>query len=54
MDKIEGIYRLHRLLSGRRTALPLADIIAELGSSESTIRRLINSLRYRAKPPVTS
>lgn len=45
MDKLERIYRLDRLLSGRRTALPLAAIVADLGCSDSTARRAIAILR---------
>ena len=45
MDKLERLYRLDRLLSGRRTPLPLAAIVADLGCSESTARRTIATLR---------
>ena len=52
MDKLERIYRLDRLLSGRRTPLPMAAIVADLGCSDSTARRTIAALRDRLGAPL--
>ncbi|WP_295449479.1 WYL domain-containing protein [uncultured Thiodictyon sp.] len=52
MDKTERLYRLHHLLTGRRTTLRLATIMVELGCSESTARRTIDDLRDRYQAPL--
>ena len=53
MDKLERIYRLDRLLSGRRTPIPMAAIVADLGCSDSTARRTIAALRDRLDAPAS-
>jgi predicted DNA-binding transcriptional regulator YafY len=52
MDKVERLYHLDRLLAGRRTALPLAAIMAELQCSESSARRTIDALREHYQAPL--
>ncbi|HUX31495.1 MAG TPA: WYL domain-containing protein [Thiobacillus sp.] len=52
MSKLDEIYRLHRLLDGRRTGLPRAALIAEHGFSRSTLTRLIADLRDRLGAPL--
>jgi len=52
MNKIERLYRLHQILAGRRTALPLASIMADLACSESTARRTLDDLRNRLQAPL--
>ena len=52
MSKLDEIYRLHRLLDGRRTGLPRAALIAEHGFSRSTLTRLIADLRDKLGPPI--
>lgn len=52
MSKLDEIYRLHRLLDGRRTGLPRAALIAEHGFSRSTLTRLIADLRDKLGAPL--
>jgi len=52
LSKLDEIYRLHRLLDGRRTGLPRAALIAEHGFSRSTLTRLIADLRDRLGAPL--
>ena len=52
MSKFDEIYRLHRLLDGRRTGLSRAALIAEHGVSRSTLTRLIADLRDRLGAPL--
>ncbi|MBU1223327.1 MAG: WYL domain-containing protein [Gammaproteobacteria bacterium] len=52
MSKLDEIYRLHRLLDGRRTGLPRAALIAEHGFSRSTLTRLIADLRDKLGAPI--
>jgi predicted DNA-binding transcriptional regulator YafY len=44
LSKLDELYRLHRLLDGRRTGLPRAALIAEHGFSRSTLTRHIADL----------
>jgi predicted DNA-binding transcriptional regulator YafY len=52
LSKLDEIYRLHRLLDGRRTGLPRAALIAEHGFSRSTLTRLIANLRDKLGAPI--
>ncbi len=52
MSKFDELYRLHRLLDGRRTGLPRAALIGEHGFSRSTLTRLIADLRDRLGAPL--
>ncbi len=52
MSKLDELFRLHRLLDGRRTGLPRAALIAEHGFSRSTLTRLIADLRDKLGAPL--
>lgn len=52
MDKLERTYALDRLLTGRRTALPMRTITERLECSEATVRRLFGTLRDRYGAPL--
>lgn len=52
MSKLDEIYRLHRLLDGRRTGIPRAALIGEHGFSRSTLTRLIADLRDKLGAPI--
>jgi len=52
MDRLDRIYRLHHLLEGRRTPVPLQQIQDELGCHERTAYRAINDLREYLGAPV--
>lgn len=52
MSKLDEIYRLHRLLDGRRTGLPRAALITEHGFSRSTLTRLVADLRDKLGAPL--
>jgi proteasome accessory factor C len=52
MDKFDRIYQLHRILSGRRTAVPLEEIASKLECSRATVFRLINALQQYLGAPV--
>lgn len=52
MDKFDRIYHLHRLLAGRRTAVPLEELMAELECSKATVYRLISSLQNHLGAPI--
>jgi proteasome accessory factor C len=52
MSKLDELYRLHRLLDGRRTALPRAALIDEHGFARSTLSRLIADLRDKLNAPL--
>lgn len=45
MDRFERIYRVDRLLDGRRVPVPMATLVEELGCSESNVRRVIGAMR---------
>jgi len=52
MDKLNRLYKLHRLFRGRRHPIPLARIREELGCSERTARRVIAELRDVLHAPI--
>ncbi len=52
MSKLDDLYRLHRLLDGRRTGLSRAALTSEHGFSRSTLTRLIADLRDRLGAPL--
>jgi len=52
VSKFDELYRLHRLLDGRRTGLPRSVLINEHGFSRSTLARLIADLRDRLGAPL--
>jgi len=52
MDKFDRIFKLHTILSSRRTAIPLEDLMARLECSKSTLHRAINSLKDNLNAPV--
>jgi predicted DNA-binding transcriptional regulator YafY len=54
MDKFDRIYQLHHILAGRRTPIPLADLMERLGSSKATVYRLIAQLRDFLGAPIES
>src|ERR1700752_725122 len=52
MDKFDRIFQLHAILSSRRTAIPLEELMARLECSKSTLHRAINTLRDQLNAPV--
>lgn len=52
MDKVDHIYKLHQLLSRRRTAVSRSDITRELECSEPTVYRTISTMRDRLRAPI--
>jgi proteasome accessory factor C len=51
MDRFDRIYRLHNLLTNRRTPIPLTDIMNELECAKATAARYIEDMRrYLAAP----
>lgn len=52
MDKFDRIFHLHAILSSRRTAIPLEDLMARLECSKSTLHRTINALKDYLNAPV--
>ncbi|MES2370776.1 MAG: YafY family protein [Pseudomonadota bacterium] len=52
MSKLDEIYRLHRLLDGRRTGISRAVLIGEHGFARSTLARLIADLRDKLGAPL--
>ena len=52
MDKFDRIFQLHAILSSRRTAIPLEDLMARLECSKSTLHRAINALKDQLNAPV--
>lgn len=55
MDKFDRIYKIHNILSGRRTPIPRADLarLLELkGQSESSVYRLIRGMKDYLKAPI--
>ena len=52
MDKLNRLYKLHNLLHGRKTPLPLTRIREELACSERTARRVIAELRNDLRAPI--
>jgi predicted DNA-binding transcriptional regulator YafY len=52
VDKFDRIFQLHAILSSRRTAIPLEDLMAKLECSKSTLHRTINALKDYLNAPV--
>ncbi|MDW8469229.1 MAG: WYL domain-containing protein [Burkholderiales bacterium] len=52
MDKFDRIYELHRLLAGRRTAVPIETIMERLECSRPSAYRLLRLLRDHLGAPV--
>ena len=52
MSKLDELYRLHRLLDGRRTGIPRADLIGSHGFARATLARLIADLRDKLNAPL--
>ena len=52
LSKLDELYRLHRLLDGRRTGLSRAALIGEHGFARSTLARLIAELRDKLGAPL--
>jgi len=52
MDKFDRIYELHRLLAGRRTAVPIETIMERLECSRPSAYRLLRVLREYLGAPV--
>ena len=52
MSKLDDLYRLHRLLDGRRTAINRQTLMDELEFSRSKLTRLIADLRDRLGAPL--
>jgi predicted DNA-binding transcriptional regulator YafY len=52
VDKFDRIFHLHAILSSRRTAIPLEDLMARLECSKSTLHRTINALKDYLNAPV--
>ena len=52
MSKLDELYRLHRLLDGRRTGISRATLISEHGFARATLARLIADLRDKLNAPL--
>jgi proteasome accessory factor C len=52
LDRFDRIYQLHRLLAGRRTALSLEALTAELECSAPTVKRTIAAMRNFLDAPI--
>ena len=52
MDKFDRVYKLHQLLSGRKTPLPIGAIEARLECSTPSAYRLLRVLREYLNAPV--
>jgi proteasome accessory factor C len=52
LDKFDRIFHLHAILSARRIAIPLEDLMARLECSKSTLHRTINALKDYLNAPV--
>lgn len=52
VDKFDRIFQLHAILSSRRTAIALEDLMARLECSKSTLHRAINALKNSLNAPV--
>ncbi len=52
MGKLDELYRLHRLIDGRRTGLSRTELIGAHGFARSTLTRLIAELRTRLGAPL--
>lgn len=54
MDRFDRIYRLHKLLTHRRTPIPLTDIMKELECAKATAARYIEDMRIYLDAPHTT
>ena len=52
MDKFDRVFKLHTILSGRRTAVPREDLEAQLECSKATVHRLIALMRDYLNAPI--
>ncbi len=52
MSKLDDLYRLHRLLDGRRTPITRQTLLDEMDISRSTLTRLIADLRNKLGAPI--
>ena len=52
MDRFDRIYRLHNLLSTRRTPIPLTDIMKELECAKASATRYIDDMRTYLGAPL--
>ena len=52
MSRFDEIYRLHRLLDGRRTGIARADLVRDHGFAASTLARLVRDLREKLGAPL--
>ena len=52
MDRFDRIYRLHGLLTNRRTPIPLTEIMDKLECSKATATRCIEELRNFLNAPL--
>ncbi|WP_333843735.1 helix-turn-helix transcriptional regulator [Pelomicrobium sp.] len=52
MDKFDRIYQLHRIFEGRRTPVPLAELMARLECSEPTVYRLLREMKDYLGAPI--
>ncbi|MGB7543543.1 MAG: WYL domain-containing transcriptional regulator [Burkholderiales bacterium] len=52
MDKFDRIYQLHHILAGRRTPIPLENLMTRLECSKATVYRLIHALEYYLGAPI--
>jgi proteasome accessory factor C len=52
MDKFDRIYQLHHILAGRRTPIPLEDLMGHLECSKATVFRLISALQDHLGAPI--
>ncbi len=52
MDKFDRIFQLHAILSSRRTAIPLEDLMARLECTKSTIHRTITTMKNSLNAPI--
>ncbi|MFW6094434.1 MAG: helix-turn-helix transcriptional regulator [Pseudomonadota bacterium] len=52
MDRFDRIYQLHRVLSGRRVPISLAELTERLECSEPTVKRSIAAMRDHLAAPI--
>ncbi len=52
MDKFDRIYQLHRILQGRRSPVPLSELMARLECSEPTVYRLLREMKDYLGAPI--
>ena len=52
MDKFDRIYQLHSLLEGRKTPVPLEEVMLRLECSEATVFRIIRAMKDYLSAPI--